>query len=113
VGFLRQAVSFLARHGVTVERMLTDNDSAYRSAIHAIACRALGIKHLRTRPRRPQTNGTAERFIRTMLGGWPTAPSTAARPSELPRWRAGFGATTSGASTAPSAEGHRQLGSPS
>ena len=70
VGFLRRAVKFLARHGVTVERVLTDNGSAYRSAVHAIACRALGIRHLRTRPRRPQTNGKAERFIRTMLGGW-------------------------------------------
>jgi transposase InsO family protein/transposase len=70
VGFLRRAVRFFDRHGVTVERVLTDNGSAYRSAIHAIACRALGIRHLRTRPRRPQTNGKAERFIRTMLGGW-------------------------------------------
>jgi transposase InsO family protein len=50
--------------------VLTDNGSAYRSAIHAIACRTLGIRHLRTRPRRPQTNGKAERFIRTMLAGW-------------------------------------------
>src|SRR5437773_5409841 len=47
-----------------------DNGSAYRSTMHAIACRALGLKHLRTRPYRPQTNGKAERFIRTMLGGW-------------------------------------------
>ena len=44
--------------------------AAYRSTIHALACRALGIRHLRTRPYRPQTNGKAERFIRTMLGGW-------------------------------------------
>ena len=49
---------------------MTDNGSAYRSAIHALACRALGIRHLRTRAYRPQTNGKAERFIRTMLGGW-------------------------------------------
>jgi transposase InsO family protein len=69
-GFLRRAVAFFARHGITVQRLLTDNGSAYRSAIHAIACRALGIRHLRTRPYRPQTNGKAERFIRTMLGGW-------------------------------------------
>ena len=47
-----------------------DNGSAYVSAAHAIACRALGVRHLRTRPYRPQTNGKAERFIRTMLGGW-------------------------------------------
>jgi transposase InsO family protein len=48
----------------------TDNGSAYISAVHAVACRALGLRHLRTRPYRPQTNGRAERFIRTMLGGW-------------------------------------------
>jgi transposase InsO family protein len=70
IAFLRRAVTFFERHGMTVERLLTDNGSAYRSTIHAIACRALGIRHLRTRPRRPQTNGKAERFIRTMLGGW-------------------------------------------
>ena len=50
--------------------MLTDNGSPYVSTVHAIACRTLGVRHLRTRPRRPQTNGKAERFIRTMLGGW-------------------------------------------
>src|SRR3954466_8275810 len=70
IGFLRRAIAFYARHGITVERVMTDNGSAYRSAVHAIACRALGIGHLRTRPRRPQTNGKAERFIRTMLAGW-------------------------------------------
>jgi len=70
VGFLRRAVAFFDRHGVTVERLITDNGSPYRSTVHAIACRALGIRHLRTRPHRPQTNGKAERLIRTMLGGW-------------------------------------------
>jgi transposase InsO family protein len=70
VGFLRRALHFFAGHGVAVERVITDNGSAYVSIAHAIACRALGIRHLRTRPRRPQTNGKAERFIRTMLGGW-------------------------------------------
>ena len=70
VAFLRRAIAFFARHGITVERLLTDNGSAYRSTIHAIACRALGIRHLRTRAYRPQTNGKAERFIRTMLDGW-------------------------------------------
>jgi len=68
--FLARAVGFYRRHGITVERVITDNGSAYRSTIHAIACRALGVRHLRTRPYRPQTNGKAERFIRTMLGGW-------------------------------------------
>jgi transposase InsO family protein len=70
IGFLRRAVRFFERHGMTVEQLLTDNGSPYISTIHAIACRTLGIRHLRTRPRRPQTNGKAERFIRTMLAGW-------------------------------------------
>ena len=70
IAFLRRAVAFFERHGVQVERLLTDNGSAYRSTVHALACRALGIRHLRTRPYRPQTNGKAERFIRTLLGGW-------------------------------------------
>jgi transposase len=50
IAFLRRALAFFARHGIRVERLLTDNGSAYRSAIHALACRALGIRHLRTRP---------------------------------------------------------------
>ena len=70
VAFLRRAVAFYARHGIRVERILTDNGAAYRATVHAIACRRLGIRHLRTRPYRPQTNGKAERFIRTMLNGW-------------------------------------------
>ena len=70
IAFLRRAIAFYRRHGITVERVLTDNGSAYISTLHAIACRSLGIRHLRTRPRRPQTNGKAERFIRTMLAGW-------------------------------------------
>jgi transposase InsO family protein len=70
IAFLRRALAFFERHGIKAERLLTDNGSAYRSTVHAIACRALGIRHLRTRPYRPQTNGKAERFIRTLLAGW-------------------------------------------
>jgi transposase InsO family protein len=70
VGFLRRALAFYRRHGIEVERVLTDNGSAYRSTIHGLACRALAIRHLRSRPYRPQTNGKAERFIRTLLNGW-------------------------------------------
>jgi transposase InsO family protein len=69
-GFLRRAVAYYNRHGIQVERILTDNGSCYRATIHALACRALGLKHSRTRPYRPQTNGKAERFIRTLLTGW-------------------------------------------
>jgi transposase InsO family protein len=68
--FLRRAVAFYARHGIRVERILSDNGACYRATIHALACRSLGIRHLRTRPYRPQTNGKAERFIRTLLNGW-------------------------------------------
>src|SRR5438132_7056915 len=68
--FLRRAVAYYSRHGIRVERVITDNGSAYISTIHALTCRRLGIHHLRTRPRRPQTNGKAERFIRTLLNGW-------------------------------------------
>jgi transposase InsO family protein len=70
VGFLRCAIAHFATFGVRGERLMTDNGSAYRATIHALACKALGIKHLRTRPYRPRTNGKAERFIRTLLGGW-------------------------------------------
>ena len=69
VGFLRRATAHFAAFGIRVERLMTDNGNAYRSAIHALACQALGIKHLRTRPYRPRTNGKAERFIHTLLGG--------------------------------------------
>jgi transposase InsO family protein len=70
VGFLRRAKAFFESHGMTVEAVMTDNGGAYRSTVHALACKALRLKHLRTRAYRPQTNGKAERFIRTMLGGW-------------------------------------------
>ena len=68
--FLRRAIRFYRRHGIRFERVLTDNGAAYVAVVHALACRRLGIKHLRTRPYRPQTNGKAERFIRTLLNGW-------------------------------------------
>ena len=73
-GFLARAVAFYQRYGIQVEQLLTDNGSCYRGVLHAIACRRLGIKHLRTRPYRPQTNGKAERFIRTMLASWAYGP---------------------------------------
>jgi transposase InsO family protein len=89
VAFLRRATAFYARHGITVERVITDNGSPYVSTVHAIACRLLGIRHLRTRPYRPQTNGKAERFIRTMLSGWAYGAiyaSSAERTAALDGW---------------------------
>jgi transposase len=89
VGFLRRAVRHFACYGITAEQLITDNGSAYRSTIHAIACRTLGIRHLRTRPYRPQTNGKAERFIRTLLSGWAYGAiyrSSAERNAALAGW---------------------------
>jgi transposase len=89
IGFLKRAVAFFKRHGMAVRELLTDNGSPYISTIHSIACRTLGIRHLRTRPRRPQTNGKAERFIRTMLGGWAYGAiyaSSAERTAALDGW---------------------------
>ncbi len=88
-GFLRRAVAFYRAHGITVERLMTDNGSAYRSTVHALACRTLRIRHIRTRPYRPRTNGKAERFIRTMLGGWAYGAiyrSSAERTAALSGW---------------------------
>jgi len=90
--FLRRAVGYYRRHGITVERVLTDNGSAYTSTIHALCCRQLGIRHLRTRPRRPQTNGKAEALVKTLLREWAyrfAYPSSTHRARALPgylRW---------------------------
>jgi transposase InsO family protein len=89
IGFLRRALEWFAAQGVRVERVMTDNGSAYRSHAHALACRALGLRHSRIKPRRPRTNGKAERFIQTLLGGWAYArlyASSAERTRALPLW---------------------------
>jgi transposase InsO family protein len=88
-GFLQRAVRFYAGYGITVQRVMSDNGACYVSAIHAVACRLLGLRHLRTRPYRPRTNGKAERFIRTMLGGWAYGAiyaSSAQRTAALDGW---------------------------
>ena len=87
VGFLRRAVAFYAAHGIRVERLLTDNGNPYRSQAFRAACEELAISPRRTRPYRPQTNGKAERFIRTLLSEWAYAQpfhDTAARAAALP-----------------------------
>jgi transposase InsO family protein len=89
IGFLRRAIAFYRSHGIVVERLMTDNGPAYRSTAHALACRALGIRHIRTRPYRPQTNGKAERLIRTMLREWAYAAvygSSPERAAALSGW---------------------------
>lgn len=67
VGFVERAIAWLAERGVTAERVMTDNGSPYRSGVWAAWCADHDVRHLRTRPYRPRTNGKAERFIQTML----------------------------------------------
>ena len=74
---LRQAVAFYAARGVSIERVLTDREASYSSKLFAQTCRELGLKHLFTRPYRPQTNGKAERFIQTVTREWAYARSYA------------------------------------
>jgi transposase InsO family protein len=89
IDVLRRAVAWFAERGVTVERVLSDNGSCYRSYAWRDACTTLGIEHKRTRPYRPQTNGKAERFHRTLADGWAYARQYASeteRRAALPSW---------------------------
>lgn len=89
VAFLDAAVAYYAELGVTVDRVMTDNGSCYRSFAFRDACRRLGLKHIRTRAYTPQTNGKAERFIQTALREWAYARAythSDQRTVELPRW---------------------------
>ncbi len=89
VAFLKAAVASYAKLGVTVERVMTDNGSCYRSRAFARACKGLGLKHIRTRPYTPKTNGKAERFIQTALREWAYAKAyqhSDQRAAELPLW---------------------------
>ena len=89
IGVLQHATAWLADRGVTVERVLSDNGSAYRSFAWRDACTELGITHKRTRPYRPQTNGKIERFHRTLGDGWAYTrryDSTAQRNDALLAW---------------------------
>lgn len=88
-GFLLRALRWFRDQGITTERVMTDNGSAYRSRRFAKALRQLSIRHIFTRPYTPKTNGKAERFIQTLLREWAyglTHPSSAARNADLPRW---------------------------
>jgi transposase InsO family protein len=89
VPFLKAAVAYYKSLGVTVARVMTDNGSCYKSFDFRDACRDLGIKHIRTRPYTPKTNGKAERFIQTALREWAYAqayPTSDRRAEELPIW---------------------------
>jgi transposase InsO family protein len=88
-GFLRRATRWFKGMGITVERVLSDNGSCYRSTVHAEACAELGMRHLFTRPYRPRTNGKAERFIQTLTNRWAYGAiygSSAERTAALPGW---------------------------
>jgi transposase InsO family protein len=89
VAFLHAAVAYYRSLGVTVARVMTDNGSCYRSKAFRKACRDLGLKHIRTKPYTPKTNGKAERFIQTALREWAYAqayPTSDHRADELPVW---------------------------
>jgi transposase InsO family protein len=89
ISFLHAAVAYYARFGIQFKAVLTDNGSAYRSHAFAAACRALGLKHRRTRPYTPRTNGKAERFIQTALREWAylrTYQNSNQRSQELRPW---------------------------
>jgi transposase InsO family protein len=94
--FLERALAWLARHGVTVERVMTDNGSAYRSKRFATLIRQAGARHVRTRPYTPRTNGKAERFIQTSLREWaygrPYA-SSAERAQAIQPWTDAYNLT--------------------
>jgi transposase InsO family protein len=89
IGVLRRAVSWFAARGIVVERVLSDNGSAYKSHAWRNTCNELGIKVKKTRPYRPQTNGKIERFHRTLADGWAFSRhynSESARRAALPAW---------------------------
>jgi len=89
VAFLRRAIGFFAGHGITVQAVMTDNGTGYRSNVHRAAIAALGIKHHRTQPYRPRTNGKAERFIQTLQREWSyaaTYPTSWHRRQALTPW---------------------------
>ncbi len=89
VAFLDRAVAWFAAQGITVERVLTDNGVGYRSHAWARRCAELGLRHTRTRPYHPATNGKVERFNRTLLDEWAYArlwTSDASRARTLDRW---------------------------
>jgi transposase InsO family protein len=89
IAFRQRAIAFYATHAITVQRVMTDNGSAYRSHAHRLACQQLGVRHLRTQPYRPRTNGKAERFIQTLTRRWAYGrpyTSSAQRTAALGAW---------------------------
>jgi len=89
VAFLQQAVAHYARFGIKLQRVMTDNGPCFHALAFRAACRQLGLKHVRTKPYTPRTNGKAERFIQSSIREWahgPTYTSSVHRAEHLPRW---------------------------
>jgi len=89
VAFLRRGVAWFKERGVRLQRVMSDNGSCYVSTLHALTCRELGLRHIRTKAYRPRTNGKAERFIQTLLREWAYARlygSSTERLSQLEGW---------------------------
>jgi transposase InsO family protein len=89
VRFLWRALAWFRRHGIRVRRLMTDNGPGYRAHVFTAACAGAHLRHLRTRPYTPRTNGKAERFIQTLLREWAyrrAYPTSAARGAALPDW---------------------------
>ena len=89
VAFLKAAVAYYVSLGITVERVMTDNGACYKSIAFRKTCKRLRLKHIRTRPYTPRTNGKAERFIQTALREWAYAQAydtSQQRAAELPAW---------------------------
>jgi len=110
VGVVLRAISWFADRGVTVERVLSDNGSAYKSRLWRDTCAKLGIKAKKTRPYRPQTNGKIERFHRTLADGWAfSRTTTASQPAAQPCQPGSTNTITTGP-TPPSEANHRSHG---
>jgi len=87
--FLVRALRWFKQRGISVERVMTDNGSCYKSFAFRRACKRLGLRHIRTKPYTPRTNGKAERFIQTSLREWAYAQAyqnSRQRRAELPLW---------------------------
>ncbi len=110
IGFLRRALAFYRSHGITVERLMTDNPSAYISTAHALACRALGIRHIRTRPTAPRPTARRSGSSARYCASGPTRPSTAHHRRGRPPSPVGWSATTTDDDMAPSVTGRPSSG---
>ncbi len=104
---VHRAVHWFGKHGVTIERVLSDNGGAYRSHLWRDTWEALSITPKRTRPCRPQTNGKVERFHRTMADGWPTPVATPASENAATHCPTGATSTTSTVRTRPAGTSRR------